>query len=291
MPVGAQGLNVYHSQGCIAARKGDFGKAERFLREAQQFAQTVNDLEIVGAAQHRLAQQRGNRGDLNGARILYETVLANGQSSELIVQALRGLGELDKENGDLTSAKKHYDRSLEIAEELPDPYMVAGVLDSAARCARSQGQLAEARTLYNRAIAASHNPLEAAYTKHSVMLRCMEGNAKAADALDAECLEIAREYGETNLANTLLRNLVNQETSAGSDQSARQALRELHANLHGIGRAMDQTCAICLEEDSLLDDATDEKGSMAVWVGACFHIFHKSCVAKCPNQYPICRKP
>ena len=209
------------------------------------------------------------------------------------MQALRGLGDLSKDLGLLQEAMAQYQRSLDLSELLPDKYMVAVVLDSLARCAKAQGQFEKARELYERAAAQSFDELEAAYTNHSLSLMLrhdLNGEEDTANRLDAESLRIARERGELNLTNALLGNLVNRETQSGNHQLARELVREMSDNLAIVGRDLETTCAICLNEEDLLCELADGDSSLeAIYIAPyCYHVFHKACHDRVPMHKQPC---
>jgi tetratricopeptide (TPR) repeat protein len=155
-----------HNLGALAQQQGNYGQARQFYQESLRISEELGDragvatFRDLGARREQaavlhqlgmLAQQQGNYGQ---ARRLYEESLRI--EEELgnragVAQTLHQLGMLAQDTGDYGQARRLYEESLRIKEELGDRAGVAQTLHNLGVLAQQQGDYGQARQFYERA--------------------------------------------------------------------------------------------------------------------------------------------
>jgi hypothetical protein len=122
-----------------------------------------------------------------------------------------------------------------------------------------------------------------------------DGNEGAALALYGTARTIAEDRGFATLLVAVLTNMANLlETSDDAAVLDRAEAARIRATLigcarSGLGRELQDTCAICLEKLNPLDPTEGEAG--AILVPECLHMLHNACFRKCASaECPSCRR-
>ena len=131
-------------------------EAKRRIRIYQDLLRGETDPKTKAGFLHNLAVLHHALGDLDAARKLYNQSLAIAQelgSKTGIAQVLHNLAAITQGQGDYTEARKLYNQSLAVNRELGNETGIAQDLHQLAMLAHDQGDYAEARKLYDQSFA------------------------------------------------------------------------------------------------------------------------------------------
>jgi predicted ATPase/DNA-binding CsgD family transcriptional regulator len=115
------------SLGAVASQQGDLARAEGHFTEALAIQEAIGDNVGIAESTNSLANLAHERGDLARARALYERTLEL-QHSRVRYRpdiVLHNLGIVAQEQGDLASAKRHFQDSVAIKRSLGDTHGLA----------------------------------------------------------------------------------------------------------------------------------------------------------------------
>jgi predicted ATPase len=151
-----------------------------------------------------------------------------------VVQTLADIGEVHRAQGEFGPALRHYAEALELAAAAPPtPELLAAranALKGAGTAAAQQGDLAQARALYEESLAMRRSlgdaPGEATMLNNLGMVAMYGADYDAARALFSESLTRFREIGDRWAVGQLLNNLGLIERYQGEYATARRLLEE-----------------------------------------------------------------
>ena len=134
--------------GQLAFGRGDYGRAQALVEESFALLPEVSPSNAVVNSLVLLARVAQARGDRDGARRLFERALARAPNC----QALRGLGELDLEEGSPEDARLHFEEALRLARASGRAREMAEALHCSGRLARASGEARRAAALHHEAL-------------------------------------------------------------------------------------------------------------------------------------------
>jgi serine/threonine protein kinase/tetratricopeptide (TPR) repeat protein len=198
---------------------GEFDKDDAALKEAQSIYAASGDRRGAAHALGGLGISAYQRGDLMGARALYEQALAIYRELGAENDAAWGMGNIAitfYDQGDLARAKEMYQEALVTHRKLGDKPAIANTLNSIGNVLADEGDLAGAKKAYREALSTFREvggKFDAAMIMGNLAsLLADEGNLREARQLFEESLEIkcalhnrhSEAYTASNLGDLLL---------------------------------------------------------------------------------------
>lgn len=151
-PLGASWLGLGH----IAWQRGDFDAAEWAFAKVRELVSEHAGLGLIDAQATRgLARVHWHRGEYNRARTLAQAALDSARERDNVdgeAESLWLLGEVDRMLGEGEAARRYYEESRELYNQIGRPTGIARNLLSMAQLARYHKAFGEAVTLYERAL-------------------------------------------------------------------------------------------------------------------------------------------
>ena len=148
---------LFH-RSAVANQLGEYDRAEQILNEAHEIAGTIPDAILAAAATASVLANLGvtahGRGDLLAARERYEQALSICREHAFtpgMIRALRDLGDLDRDRGELASSVEWYHACLDLLGEEVDLRIVVDALEGTALAAAAWRQPAQAARLLGAA--------------------------------------------------------------------------------------------------------------------------------------------
>jgi tetratricopeptide (TPR) repeat protein len=135
--------------------RGYWDEAIRSGQQALAAARYSQNESAVAVFAHNLAIMHQRRGELESARRLYNESLEinNGFGDQRgIASTLHQFGRLAQDQGEIEEARHLYNESLEIKKSIGNQSGIASTLHQLGRLAHDQGEMEEARRLYNESL-------------------------------------------------------------------------------------------------------------------------------------------
>jgi predicted ATPase/DNA-binding CsgD family transcriptional regulator/Tfp pilus assembly protein PilF len=128
--------------GAVYLQQGDLDKAERSFEDALAIQRRIGDRLGIIESLNSLANVAHERGDLAGAREFYERTLVEQHNSIRYRPdvVLHNLGVVDQEQGDLSSAQRHFEDSVALRRAIGDTAGLALSLAKLGEVASSMGE-------------------------------------------------------------------------------------------------------------------------------------------------------
>jgi CHAT domain-containing protein len=149
----------FKSLGALARGRNDPEAAERFLGEALSVFRAVALPTEIANVYSELGRIQASRGKVEEASAAYDqgfAALASHLRTPNLVALHESAGDLALERGDLETAERHHRAALELAEDVaPGSLREALAAHALGTIDRRRGRPAEARALFERAVAAS----------------------------------------------------------------------------------------------------------------------------------------
>ncbi|HEX2209991.1 MAG TPA: HD domain-containing phosphohydrolase [Longimicrobium sp.] len=127
---------------------GDFSAAEALCREGNDLGRRAGDDVLIGETEQNLGILGNIRGDLDEARVRYETALLHLERAGSVrgrISSLNNLGLLHLYQGQLDAADEHFARALAICEEVGDVVRAGMVQMNRTELFVARGELDRAR--------------------------------------------------------------------------------------------------------------------------------------------------
>jgi tetratricopeptide (TPR) repeat protein len=200
--------------------------------EARQICTELGDLACVAAAYRIEANGTLGYGNIAGARVLYESALgiANqiGNALEKL-NALEGMADAAKLQGDLSAAESSYKTALTVSSEM-GPQKSQAVMEGLAEVLAEEGRLAEARALSEHAlqIARQTGELEGIGLSQADIANTLALEGKSADAVAmyGNAIAVLREVNDSYYLGEVLLDAGNAQLDQGDLTTARKTLEE-----------------------------------------------------------------
>jgi len=144
----------------LAEKRERSAALEGLIRDYQELQRGEREDRALAAILHRLGDIRRQLGEYGEARRLYEKSLKISQDlgdKSAVSKVLKQLGTLAYLTGDLGEARRLYEKSLKIDTDLGDRGSLSKVLHHLGRLAQDTGDLGEARRLYAQSLKISQN--------------------------------------------------------------------------------------------------------------------------------------
>lgn len=202
---------------------GDYTAAEALCREGNELGRLACDDVLVGETEQNLGILANIRGDLDDARIRYETALVHLERAGSVrgrISSLNNLGLLHLYRGQLNEADEHFEHALRICEEVGD-VVRAGMVHM------NRTELFLARGDLNRAREACDEGFE--------IFSRLNDEQRQAEALKFYGM-IYREGGKLHLAEIHLQRAIQITLSSSNPLLEAQTQREMARVLRMQGR-------------------------------------------------------
>jgi len=221
-------LLVKHST-CLAA-EGDFKGAIRDLKDSEAQYRKLHRRQETVQAQYFIAKMRRLAEQDGQAKAGFARVLPLLEGVELLPEAADAaleLGNLCVKTSVPVEALQHYAKALELQEQAGERVGVAPRLETLkgiATAHQAQGDVESALSAYARLEAAAldsgdgNEALQAKLAQAGLL--GLAGRTPEADGLWTECLQIARDTGNTLVQGQCLGNLATSVASQGRDEEA-----------------------------------------------------------------------
>ena len=201
--------------------------------EARQICAELGDLACVAAAYRIEANATLGYGNIAGARILYESALgiANqiGNALEKL-NALEGMADAAKLQGDLSAAESSYKAALTVSSEM-GPQKSYAVMQGLTDVLAEEGHLPEARTLGEHAldIVRQTGERQGVALSQASIANTLALEGKSADAISeyAEAIGTLREVNDLYYLGQVLLDAGNAQLDQGNLGAARKTFEEV----------------------------------------------------------------
>jgi tetratricopeptide (TPR) repeat protein len=208
--------------------------------EARQICTELGDLACVAAAYRIEANATLGYGNIAGARVLYESALgiANqiGNALEKL-NALDGMADAAKLQGDLSAAESSYKTALTVSSEM-GPQKSYPIMQGLAEVMAEEGHLPEARTLDEHAldIARQTGEREGVALSQAGIANTLALGGKSPEAVNefAEAIATLREVNDLYYLGQVLLDAGNAQLDEGNLAAARKAFEEVRTLARGF---------------------------------------------------------
>ncbi len=216
---------------------GEWSEAGEHYRQALHLAEQFGDARSTASCRRAMGWLLRKQGKYHEAiSWLIQARLGFEQLGDLAVVSLvmTDIGEISRQLGAFTEAKKRFDDALSLAQSLgdyPEGLMAqAQALKGAGTLANQQGDSPMARTFYEQSLAIrrelNDRPGIAVLLANLGIVSYHTGDYAGARTLDDESLAVFREIGDGWSAGTLLNNLGDIAREQADYPAARQFLAE-----------------------------------------------------------------
>lgn len=233
--------------GTLLRKRGEYAEATRWLDQAQQHFEHLDDREGIGQVLHERGTVATQQGEYDRARAFYEESLALRRAlgeQKLIGGLLSNLGILARIRGDSAQAEELHNQALAIRREIGDRSGIGISLNNLGVLKRSQGQLDGARELLQESLALWREVGDRHYLANTLTslseVLIDQGDAPAARLPLVESLTITRALGDKRAIAYLLENFAR---AALLENNGARALQ-----LAGAASALRQTIGAPLPE-------------------------------------------
>ena len=227
---------------------GDVPRAEVLVTEARALAEAAGDARRIARCDHSLAESARRLGRFDDAAERLSAArsgfAAIGDRPGL-AEALKVIGTVNAQRGNLPAARSAYEESLAIRERLGDEDGAAGVINNLGIVAQHEGDLERGRELMNRALkmyAALGNRRRISSCEINLAwLESAAGDYDAAIRHGEEAIRLSREVGDrlnTAIADNNLGDALRDQGRLAEAGTAYAAAIEAYRDLGNPGPLM-----------------------------------------------------
>jgi tetratricopeptide (TPR) repeat protein len=139
----------------IKRKKGEWDEAERYYKESEKIAESMNDMTELSRIYADLGSIFRNKGELESAMEYHKKSLQIREGlgdKRGVSQALGSIGSIYRKKGELESAMEYHKKSLQIREGLGDKRGVSQALGSIGSIYRKKGELESAMEYHKKSL-------------------------------------------------------------------------------------------------------------------------------------------
>jgi CHAT domain-containing protein/Tfp pilus assembly protein PilF len=220
-------------QGFRALDQGDLPQAETRFNSALAAAERSGDRRMQAASLHGLGHVAIRRSEPPRAGERYQSALHIATTIGyrfVMVRAERGLGNVEQHLGHMDEALRHYQASLALARAISNRRFIEGTLNAIGSVYVDQNDYGKAFHYLQEALrTGTDDPRETGYLLNNLGIVAGQTNAELGASYFQQCLRIAQQAGDDDLAMSTSNNL---GTLAQREGEAKRSLEYFTQALH-----------------------------------------------------------